>query len=186
MIRLLDERAKAGVEVRIIGRLSRAGANLTVKKLAQMRLHTRTIIRDGSQAFLGSQSLRPLELDARREIGVIFQDLKVVSRLTKTFQDDWALKEQPVQAVIVKEELPPAAKVAKKVARAVVKDMGPVMPTMEATVKEVAGAATEAGLNGEEFEEAVKDAVKDAVKQVVMNAVEDVAAAQESPKEGAR
>jgi cardiolipin synthase len=186
MIRLLEERAKAGVEVRIIGRLSRAGANLTVKKLAQMRLHTRTIIRDGSQAFLGSQSLRPLELDARREIGVIFQDLKVVSRLTKTFQDDWALKEQPVQAVIVKEELPPAAKVAKKVARAVVKDMGPVMPTMEATVKEVAGAATEAGLNGEEFEEAVKDAVKDAVKQVVMNAVEDVAAAQESPKEGAR
>ena len=34
-----------------------------------MRLHTRTIIRDGAQAFIGSQSLRGHELDARREVG---------------------------------------------------------------------------------------------------------------------
>jgi cardiolipin synthase A/B len=182
MIRLLEDRAKAGVEIKIIGRLPRGSANLAVQKLAQMRLHTRTIIRDGRQAFLGSQSLRPLELDARREIGVIFQDLKVVSRLSKTFQDDWAVKQQSIQAA-VKEELPPAAKVAKKVARAVAKGMAPVMPTVEATVKEVVGETTEVDLNSEDLEEAVKDAVKEAVRQVVMTAVEDVAPPEESPKE---
>ncbi len=183
IIRLLEERAKAGVEVKIIGRLSRGGANLSVRKLAQMRLHTRTIIRDGRQGFVGSQSLRALELDARREIGVIFQDVKVVSRLSKIFHEDWGLKEQAIQAG-VKEELPPAAKVAKKVARAVVKDFAPETPVVQGTVKEEVGETTDVAQNAEELEEAVKDAVREAVRQVVMDVVEDVAPV--SPKEGAR
>ena len=69
MIRILQDRAKAGVDVRIIGKLTGRSA-LTVHKLTRMRLHTRTIIRDGRQAFVGSQSLRPAELDARREAGL--------------------------------------------------------------------------------------------------------------------
>ena len=52
-------------------------SNLDVRKLPHMRLHTRTIIRDRHQMFLGSQSLRELELDARREVGVIIRDAKV-------------------------------------------------------------------------------------------------------------
>jgi hypothetical protein len=150
-----------------------------------MRLHTRTIIRDGRQAFIGSQSLRALELDARREIGVIFQDLKVVSRLRKMFQEDWGWKEQSVQPGI-KEELAPAAKVAKRVARAVVKVLPPVAPVVEVTVKEVVGKTTDVDLNAEELEESVKDAVKEAVRQVVMDVVEDVAPPHVSPKVGAR
>jgi cardiolipin synthase len=90
IIRLLEERAKAGVEVKIIGRVSRGSANLQVRRLPRMRLHTRTIVRDGRHAFIGSQSLRALELDARREIGVIFQDIKVITRLIDTIQDDRA------------------------------------------------------------------------------------------------
>jgi phosphatidylserine/phosphatidylglycerophosphate/cardiolipin synthase-like enzyme len=54
-----------------------------------MRLHTRVIIRDSKQAFLGSQSMRKLELNARREIGIIVSSLKVVSALTTVFADDW-------------------------------------------------------------------------------------------------
>ena len=181
MIRLLEERAKAGVEIKIIGRLSRGGANLAVRKLPQMRLHTRTIIRDGRQAFVGSQSLRALELDARREIGVIFQDVKVVARFRHIFQEDWSLKEQSTQ-LSVKEELPPAAKVAKKVARAVVKDLPPIAPVVEVTVKEVVGDTADIDLNAEELEESVKEAVKEAVKQAVLNVVEDVAPPRESPK----
>jgi hypothetical protein len=42
-----------------------------VQKLAGQRLHTRTIVRDRRQAFVGSQSLRTAELDARRELGLI-------------------------------------------------------------------------------------------------------------------
>ena len=57
-----------------------------------MRLHTRSIIRDGTWAFVGSQSLRALELDSRREVGIIFRDPKVVARLAKTFEDDWEAK----------------------------------------------------------------------------------------------
>ena len=67
MLRLLDERRKAGVEIRIIGHAS--GRRFQARDLSRMRLHTRTIIRDRCDIFLGSQSLRQIELDARREIG---------------------------------------------------------------------------------------------------------------------
>ena len=54
-----------------------------------MRLHTRTIVRDRHQMFLGSQSLRELELDARREIGIIIHDSKVVNSVVRIFEEDW-------------------------------------------------------------------------------------------------
>ena len=76
-LHVLQERAKAGVEIKIIGSLG-GGAPFDVQKLAGRRLHTRTIIRDRRQAFVGSQSLRALELDSRRELGLIVRDAKVV------------------------------------------------------------------------------------------------------------
>jgi phosphatidylserine/phosphatidylglycerophosphate/cardiolipin synthase-like enzyme len=176
IIRLLDERAEDGVEVRIIGQLSRKDSSLSVHRLPQMRLHTRSMVRDGRDVFVGSQSLRPLELDARREIGVIlFRNQAVASRLIKTFEEDWLQKEKPLEQCIKKEDAPPAAKVAKRVARAVVKELPPVMPVMELTVKEIVGDDAAVDVNAEDLEETVKDAVKEAVKQVVKDAVEDVA-----------
>ena len=68
MIRILDELAAAGVEIKIIGKLAHRTPRLNARKLAHMRLHTRTIVRDGEQAFIGSQSLREFELEKRREI----------------------------------------------------------------------------------------------------------------------
>jgi len=50
----------------------------------------RAIIRDGRRAFLGSQSLRKLELDKRREIGAIVTDAAVVKQMQKVFEEDWA------------------------------------------------------------------------------------------------
>ena len=50
----------------------------------------RAIIRDGSDAFLGSQSLRSLELDGRREVGLIVTDPAVVKPMRDTFEADWA------------------------------------------------------------------------------------------------
>ena len=55
MMRILQDRAKCGVEVRIIGH-SAKHLKLEVAKLTKMRLHTRTILRDGARAFIGSQS----------------------------------------------------------------------------------------------------------------------------------
>ena len=91
MLRALQDRAKAGVDVRIIGRLGKGGGDLRVQKLPGTRLHVRAIIRDGRRASVGSQSLRKLELDARREVGVIVHDPAVVKKLVATFEGDWAL-----------------------------------------------------------------------------------------------
>ena len=179
ILRLLGERAKAGVEIEIIGKVTRKASGLAVHKLPQMRLHTRSMVRDARDVFVGSQSLRPLELDARREIGVIFQNQKIAARLIKIFQEDWGQKESPAQAV--KEDTPPAAKVAKKVARAVIKELPPVTPVVQTTVKEVVGEGVDVDLDPEELEEQVKEAVKEAVKQVVKDAVEEIAATREAP-----
>lgn len=89
MIRVLEERRRRGVDVRIIGALGRRARTLESVPLGGRRLHARVIIRDGAQAFLGSQSLRALELDARREIGAIVRNPAVVKRLREVFEEDW-------------------------------------------------------------------------------------------------
>jgi cardiolipin synthase A/B len=91
MIRLLQERARAGVDVRILGKVGKRGQGLHVAKHPGKRLHVRMILRDGRRAFVGSQSLRRLELDHRREVGVIVRDPKIVKQMLQVFEDDWAL-----------------------------------------------------------------------------------------------
>ncbi len=175
MIRVLEERAKAGVEIKIIGRLTRKGSKLDWHKLAPMRLHTRTIVRDGRHAFIGSQSLREIELVARREVGVIFRDAKIVSRLGKIFVEDWVATAKPKE-VNVAADAEPAAKVAKKVAKAVAKDLSPVTPVLEGMVKDIVGEGADIDLDSREVEATVKDAVKEAVREVVRDVVEEMVA----------
>jgi phosphatidylserine/phosphatidylglycerophosphate/cardiolipin synthase-like enzyme len=90
MIRLLGERVRKGVDVRIIGALGARATPLRAVKLKSLRLHARCIIRDGRHAFLGSQSLRALELDSRREVGIFVRDPAIVKRLRDVFESDWA------------------------------------------------------------------------------------------------
>jgi phosphatidylserine/phosphatidylglycerophosphate/cardiolipin synthase-like enzyme len=154
IINVLEERVKDGVEVRILGRLSRKGTGLDVKKLF-MRLHTRTIIRDGEYAFLGSQSLRTAELDERREVGLMIDDQKLIARLMETFESDWAesQKVRPKESETQAADAPPQAdKVAKKVAKALLRDMPAVAPVLEVVVREMAGGRTEIDLNAAELE----------------------------------
>jgi cardiolipin synthase len=172
MIRLLEERLKAGVEIKILGRVVARGSSLTGRRQPQMRLHTRTIVRDRYQGFIGSQSLRALELDARREIGLIFRDAAALKRLTSIFEADWALTEETEEQE-ASEERTSVAKVAKRVAKAVTREMLPIGPILEDAVKEVAGNGHSVELNADAIEETVKDAVNDAVKVAVRNAVGD-------------
>jgi cardiolipin synthase A/B len=165
MIRILEERAKAGVDVRIIGKLTVKASGLAVQKLA-MRLHTRTIIRDGKAAFLGSQSLRELELDSRREIGIIFKDARVVSRLAEVFQEDW--EQKPAVTSQGEGAVKSAAKVARKLAKTVAHELPPVAPL----IREVVGPDGSIGLDVTEVETIVKDAVKEAVRDAVKDVVE--------------
>ncbi len=91
MLRALQERARAGVDVRIIGRLGKDGSGLRAATLPGMRLHVRSMIRDGRRVSVGSQSLRKLELDSRREVGLIVREAPLVKRLVAIFEADWAL-----------------------------------------------------------------------------------------------
>ena len=87
--KVLQERARAGVEIRVIGSLEKSLKDVKVRRLAGLRLHVRAIIRDGTEAFIGSQSLRRLELEGRREVGVIIQNATVVRKIQAVFEADW-------------------------------------------------------------------------------------------------
>jgi cardiolipin synthase len=90
MIKLLQERVKAGVDVRIIGKVGKKAEGLTADKMPGMRLHVRAMLRDGKEMFLGSMSLRGVELDKRREVGVILKDRTAAKRFRDVFEEDWS------------------------------------------------------------------------------------------------
>ena len=88
MIKVLKERARRGVRIRIIGSLKGAIEGVRVEKPSG-RLHVRAIIRDGTRAFVGSQSLRKIELEDRRELGVLISNPTVTRQLMEIFDADW-------------------------------------------------------------------------------------------------
>jgi phosphatidylserine/phosphatidylglycerophosphate/cardiolipin synthase-like enzyme len=98
IIKLLKDHVKSGLDVRIIGKVSKGANDVLHEKYPGKRLHARVIIRDHHDAFLGSQSLRKLELDKRREVGILVKDQSVIAELAKTFEEDWALTDSGKRA----------------------------------------------------------------------------------------
>jgi len=90
-LKLLRQRAEAGVLVQVIGKAAKLKAGTEVRPLKDLRLHVRAIVRDGTHAFVGSQSLRRLELDRRREVGVIIHSPAVSRQMLDVFERDWHL-----------------------------------------------------------------------------------------------
>jgi cardiolipin synthase A/B len=171
ILRLLDERKKAGVAIRIIGHAS--GRRFQVRELSRLRLHTRTIIRDRSDVFLGSQSLRQLELDARREIGIIFRDATVIKALVRVFEEDWGASEPAESAAARKMADLPIGKTAKKMAKMVSKHL-PVEPVVKEVLKAVKLRKRNGKMGNRQMEETVRVAVRDAVKDSVKEATKSV------------
>ena len=89
MVKALEARVKDGVEVRVLGKVGKAASGIDARKMPGLRLHVRAIVRDSSAAFVGSMSLRKLELDGRREVGVIVGDASIVKRMQEVFEADW-------------------------------------------------------------------------------------------------
>jgi phosphatidylserine/phosphatidylglycerophosphate/cardiolipin synthase-like enzyme len=160
MLRALRERAKQGVEVRVIGGIGRKSQHLAVRTLGGFRLHTRTIVRDRREAFVGSQSLRKAELDARREVGVIVRDSKVVRGLVDTFEADWGVKATSETAQARPHEI-------KKALKGAVKKLSPLDPVVKEAVDDVVSKKGNAGLNTSEVKQTVEKAVKEAVRERV-------------------
>ena len=167
-VRLISERVKAGVSVRIIGNVTGNEGNLSVRELGGMRLHTRSILRDRRALFIGSQSLRELELDGRREVGVICRDRAAVSAMLSVFEDDWA-GAKPAKGRT--KEQRPATKVAKKISKAISRELPSVVSVLDSLQK--SGDAPELELDADGIDGMVREAVKDAVKVVVQQVIED-------------
>jgi phosphatidylserine/phosphatidylglycerophosphate/cardiolipin synthase-like enzyme len=87
--RVLHERVRAGVRIRIIGHLEKDLPRIKARKMPGLRLHVRAIVRDGASVFIGSQSLRKLEMDGRREVGVIVTNARIAKRVREVFEADW-------------------------------------------------------------------------------------------------
>jgi cardiolipin synthase len=179
MLRILQERAKAGVEIKVIGSVA-GRAQFDVQRLGGQRLHTRTIIRDRRQAFVGSQSLRTLELDSRRELGLIVQDAKAVKTMIETFESDWAhanAKKAPIRPkeTEVPTEEPPAvsAEEAEKAAQVLTKELNPLAVTVKKAVRKAVAKAGEDVLHDKDLKDTMKKVVKKAVKEAVKEAVRD-------------
>ena len=94
MIRLLKERAKANVRVRILGKLEEEVARRSCRSQSRSRdrrLHVRVNRRvTASRGVRRKPKTSELELDGRREIGIIVREPKLVKRLAATFEADWA------------------------------------------------------------------------------------------------
>jgi phosphatidylserine/phosphatidylglycerophosphate/cardiolipin synthase-like enzyme len=165
MIQLLLQRLQSGVEVKIIGKVTHNQAEFEVRKLANVRLHIRTIVRDRQQAFVGSQSLRGIELDGRREVGLIFRDSKVVSSLMNIFEEDWKMAGGKTAAR--RNMVLPAGKAVQHVVEEVSRELPPLAPTIESTIKEVVGNKSEIKLDRKGVETQVQQAVKTVVSKTV-------------------
>jgi cardiolipin synthase A/B len=100
--KLLMQKAAGGVSVRVIGKAPRLADPVAVRALKPVKLHVRAIVRDGTRAFVGSQSLRPLELDRRREVGLIVSNPSIARQMIAVFEEDWemsATKKNDARAV---------------------------------------------------------------------------------------
>ncbi len=87
--RLLSQRARDGVDIKVIGEMNRRIKGAEVRPMPLISLHAQAVIRDQSAVFIGSQSLRRAELDSRREVGIIVDDVEVARQLAMVFQMDW-------------------------------------------------------------------------------------------------
>ena len=184
MLRALAARAKAGVEIKVIGSVAGRTA-LDVRKLSGTRLHTRTIIRDRHHAFVGSQSLRTAELNSRRELGLIVQDAKAVKTLIETFESDWAgthTKSAPAPPKdVIALTTEPAAVSARKTAKAVqlfTKELSPLTVSVKKAVRKAVAKAGEDVLHDKDVKDTMKKVVKKAVKDAVKEAVHEAEDAQ--------
>ncbi len=170
ILRLLEERCQAGVNVKIIGHVARS-KYVSAREFRRMRLHTRVVIRDGKQAFLGSQSLRKLELDRRREIGMILNNPKIVSSMITVFEDDWKASSPVDRRADKRRANAHAERASKKVTATVGKKLAPAA-IVQHVVKAIEKEA-KVEVNRAEAAAVVKVALKKAVKKAAVRIVEE-------------
>lgn len=114
IVKLLKEQVGKGIRVRVIGNVKKDNGAIESRALKGARLHVRAIIRDGTRAFVGSQSLRKEELDSRREVGVLISNPTVTRKLMQIFEQDWTESATKEMRKEEEKELEKAEKAEKK------------------------------------------------------------------------
>jgi len=171
MLKILEERRRAGVKVRIVGEVGR-NAHMGARPLRNLRLHARVIIRDQRQAFIGSQSLRKAELDERREIGIIVGTARIVNALARVFEKDWKASKAKLTQAQRKAREASNGEDVKAIAKLVAKKL-PVAPVVR-QVATVIHKAADVEIGRNEIKETVEQAVKSALKKAVKKAAAEV------------
>ena len=94
ILQLLVNKARSGVEVRILG--SQQGvplpSSLDSRAIPRYKLHAKCVIVDGVRAVIGSMNLRTESFDKRREVSITVDDPDVLKRLNAVFNSDWEQK----------------------------------------------------------------------------------------------
>ena len=165
---------------------------LDVQKLAGTRLHTRVIIRDRKQAFLGSQSLRAAELDSRRELGLIIHDAKTVKSTDRdlrgrldqqeTKKEDGADRRTRTQAA---DKPAVSEKEAEKAVQVLTKELDPLAVSVKKAVMTAVANSGEDILHDKDVKHTMKQVVKKAAKEAVKEAVQE-AQERRRPSDGQR
>ena len=180
-VHLLNEKISQGVDVRIIGRSGTKDQTLPARKLA-MRLHTRAIFRDGKDIFLGSQSLRKLELEARREIGVIVHDPKIAKEMIAVFDRDWSGAAPTVHVDAMTTALDVQA---RKVAKSVAKQIS-MKPLIEQILDRALEAEHDGSFEPKEMAQTVREAFREEVHDAVVHALHELASGSGLVHEGTK
>ncbi len=99
---LLGQKARAGVDVRVqLGNLEGSADENAKKALEQVgvkqirvvatpTMHAKMVLVDGQRAYVGSINLTSNSMDKNREMGVIVDDARTVSEISKTAEKDWS------------------------------------------------------------------------------------------------
>ncbi len=117
ILRMLEKSAATGMKIQVIGQAPRR-LRFETRELRPMRLHARSMVRDGEHVFIGSQSLCASGLESRREVGIVLNDAAIASKIQAVFEDDWKLSKPGLGS---RERTPSAIRAARKVAKDVVK-----------------------------------------------------------------
>ncbi len=62
-----------------------------VKEDAQLYMHAKMMVADGTNAYVGSINISSNSFDNNRELGVLFTNAGIISTLKQTFQNDWGV-----------------------------------------------------------------------------------------------
>ncbi|MBI5534059.1 MAG: hypothetical protein HY898_15160 [Deltaproteobacteria bacterium] len=97
------ERKAAGVEVRVLlaapswidantdAAAYLAGLGIEARWLASPSVHVKAIVADSARAYAGSENLSWTSLTKNREVGVVTEEVAVVTTMQETFEADWEI-----------------------------------------------------------------------------------------------